>query len=97
MQDPQTGRFYPSARLLAWPFHLFLHLRINLRRARTSEPLYTKIADGWYISGWPYKASVLPPEQELAVVDCTCEFPREHQKPYLNLQTWDTQGARLRI
>jgi hypothetical protein len=93
MQDKVTGRFVPGSCLAAWPFHLALHARIRLRRARTKEPLYQLVEDGWYISGWPYCASVLPNEENLAVVDCTCEYPRCHDKPYLCIPTWDTQGA----
>jgi hypothetical protein len=93
LQDKVTGHFIPGSWLAAWPFHLALHLRIRLRRARTKEPLYQRVEDGWYISGWPYHARVLPKEQDLAVVDCTCEYPRCHDKPYLCVPTWDTQGV----
>ena len=93
MQNPNTGRFYPGVRALMWPFHVMLHLRIHARRMRSSEPLYQKITDGWYISGWPYSQASLPDEEQLSVIDCTSEFPRTHDKPYLCLPTWDTQGA----
>ena len=93
MQRPETGHFLPAARLLAWPFHLFLHLRINIRRMRSKEPLFQKMSDGWYISGWPHRPDVLPDEADLSVIDCTCEYPRTHNQPYLCLPTWDTQGT----
>lgn len=92
-QDRLTGKFVPGSRLAAWPFHLLLNLRINARRARSSEPLVQRVQDGWYISGWPHRADVLPEEKELAVIDCTSEYPRCHDRPYLCLPTWDTQGT----
>ena len=93
VQDRLTGTFVPGSRLAAWPFHLLLNARIAARRARSSEPLVQRIQDGWYISGWPHRADVLPDEKELAVIDCTSEYPRRHDRPYLCLPTWDTQGA----
>jgi hypothetical protein len=92
LQDRQSGHFRAGARPLAWPFHLFLHIRIHLRRMKSKEPLFQKIEDGWYISGWPPSPEALPNEGELCVIDCTSEFPRTHERPYLCLPTWDTQG-----
>lgn len=79
---------------LFWPFFLGLHLRINARRRRTSEPLYNKVADGWYVGGWPDGPDKLPAER-VAVVDCTCEFANTHDAPYINVPCWDTQGMTL--
>lgn len=91
-KDRRTGRFRPALALLMWPFHLGLHLRINARRARSTEPLYHRVADGWYVGGWPASPSALP-SANVGVVDCTCEFSRTHSAPYLCLPTWDTRGV----
>eukprot|EP01025_Chloroclados_australasicus_P011368 TRINITY_DN14911_c0_g1_i1.p2 TRINITY_DN14911_c0_g1~~TRINITY_DN14911_c0_g1_i1.p2 ORF type:complete len:186 (-),score=15.68 TRINITY_DN14911_c0_g1_i1:287-793(-) len=67
--------------------------RINLRRKLSDEPLYHEIVDGYYVGGWPPSPDVLPPDANLAVIDCTCEFDRTHDRPYLCLPTWDTEGV----
>jgi hypothetical protein len=59
---------------------------------RTTEPLIQAVGDGWYIGGWPASAKALP-QEECSVIDCTSEYPRTHDRPYICLPTWDTQGV----
>ena len=93
LQAKATGIFNPFLALLFWPFHIALHFRIDGRRRVTKEPLYNKVVDGWYIGGWPHVPGALPKEEKgISVVDCTVEFERRHQEPYLCVPTWDTQG-----
>lgn len=75
-----------------WPFHALLHMRLAVRRAKSKEPLIQEVGNGWYIGGWPYDEQALP-KGELSVIDCTSEYQRSFDRPYLCLPTWDTQGA----
>ncbi|KAE8797811.1 hypothetical protein D1007_26944 [Hordeum vulgare] len=76
------------------PFLFFIHLFVLLRRFVKNEPLYTEIADGVYVGGWPSSVERLPPG-EPAVIDCTCELPRSStisENSYLCVATWDTRA-----
>lgn len=91
VQDRNTGRFIKGSRVAAWPFHVILNLRLALRRAKSKEPLIQEVGNGWYIGGWPPTEAALP-KGDLSVVDCTSEYPRTFERPYICLPTWDTQG-----
>lgn len=92
MQDRTSGRFRQGARVTIWPFHVLLHLRLAVRRAKSKEPLIQEIGNGWYIGGWPYTEDALP-KGDLSVIDCTSEYQRTFDRPYMCLPTWDTQGS----
>lgn len=96
MQDRMSGRFRKGSRVAILPFHALLHLRLAIRRSKSKEPLIQEVANGWYIGGWPYTEAALP-KGDLSVVDCTSEYPRTFERPYICLPTWDTQGERLQM
>lgn len=76
------------------PFLLFIHLFVLLRRFVKNEPLYTEIADGVFVGGWPSSIEHLPPGDP-AVIDCTCELPKSStlsKNAYLCIATWDTRA-----
>ncbi|GJN17097.1 hypothetical protein PR202_gb04137 [Eleusine coracana subsp. coracana] len=76
------------------PFLLFIHMFVLLRRFVKNEPLYTEIADGVFVGGWPSSVEHLPPGDP-AVIDCTCELPKSStlsDNAYLCVATWDTRA-----
>ena len=76
------------------PFLLFIHMFVLLRRFVKNEPLYTEIADGVFVGGWPSSVEHLPP-CDPAVIDCTCELPKSptlSNNAYLCVATWDTRA-----
>mmetsp|Transcript_26625 Transcript_26625/g.36874 ORF Transcript_26625/g.36874 Transcript_26625/m.36874 type:complete len:516 (-) Transcript_26625:143-1690(-) len=81
------------------PFHVLYRLRLHARRALISEALSDTSSNGsWHISGWPHDQSALPPLAD-AVVDCTCELPRQYPvgpqhkvKHYRCVPLWDAAG-----
>ncbi|XAR71088.1 hypothetical protein NMG60_11028192 [Bertholletia excelsa] len=58
---------------------LFLAFSL-LRRLRSGEAPYTEICEGLYVGGWPCSHEKLPPGSP-AIIDCTCELPR-------NMKLW---------
>uniref|UniRef100_A0A0E0CAL8 Tyrosine specific protein phosphatases domain-containing protein n=1 Tax=Oryza meridionalis TaxID=40149 RepID=A0A0E0CAL8_9ORYZ len=89
-----NGSFPVWSWIMFSPFLLFIHLFVLLRRFVKNEPLYTEIADGVYVGGWPSSVERLPPG-EPAVIDCTCELPRSStisENSYLCVATWDTRA-----
>ncbi|KAK9823004.1 hypothetical protein WJX81_005381 [Elliptochloris bilobata] len=76
---------------LFWPYHLALRVKLHYQRWVSTEPLYSRIADGWYLGGWPAHGDLVPPGGP-AVVDVTCELPRRHSQPYSNVPVWDTHA-----
>eukprot|EP00873_Tetraselmis_striata_P024639 jgi/Tetstr1/444903/TSEL_003354.t1 len=74
-----------------WPYHLGLTLKLAVQQSVQSEDIYNPVGKGWYIGSWPRLPEHLPPG-EVAVLDCTCELAKKHDKPYLCLPTWDCQG-----
>jgi hypothetical protein len=76
------------------PFLLFIHLFVLLRRFVKNEPLYTEVADGVFVGGWPSSVEHLPPGDP-AIIDCTCELPKSStisNNAYLCIATWDTRA-----
>jgi hypothetical protein len=89
-----SGSFPLWSWIMFSPFLLFIHLFMLFRRFVKNEPLYTEIADGVYVGGWPSSVERLPPG-EPAVIDCTCELPRSStvtETSYLCVATWDTRA-----
>lgn len=82
----------PGTRLIGWPFFGILHLRLAVRRSRSKEPILQRVGEGWYIGGWPPSKEIIP-EGPLSIIDCTNEYQRTVERPYICLPTWDTQGA----
>jgi hypothetical protein len=86
--------------LLAYKYNVFLR-----RIVVSSEPVVTKIHDGWYLAGWLDDVQHLrkaqsitgtSPSRKIAIVDLTCELPRQANGPevaaYLNIPTWDAKA-----
>lgn len=82
----------PGTRLIGWPFFGILHLRLAVRRSRSKEPILQRVGEGWYIGGWPPSKEIIP-EGPLSIIDCTNEYQRTVERPYICLPTWDTQGV----
>lgn len=104
-KDASDGSFPLWSHLLFYPYLYSLRAYVLLRRLKNREPVFTQVADGLYVGGWPCRAADLPPPapdggaRPPAVVDCTCELPRPAclaGLPYLNVPTWDSRGLRLR-
>ncbi|KAF8403281.1 hypothetical protein HHK36_011383 [Tetracentron sinense] len=60
------------------------------------EAPYSEICEGLYVGGWPSSLDKLPPNDP-AIIDCTCELPRNvalSRNPYLCIPTWDTRAPR---
>lgn len=85
-----------GTRLVALPYFGILHLRLSFRRSRSKEPILQRVGEGWFIGGWPHSSEIIP-EGPLGVIDCTNEYQRVVDRPYLCLPTWDTQGVLLAI
>lgn len=76
------------------PYLYFVRFFSALRRLSSGEAPYSEICEGLYVGGWPYSPKKLPPGN-LAIVDCTCEFPRNlglSGYAYLCVPTWDTRA-----
>ena len=78
------------------PFQAAIRAKLWYKRHVGSEPLYSHIADRWYVGGWPKASDIQLLEgkepQSAAVLDCTCELPRKTDRPYLCIATWDTHA-----
>eukprot|EP00850_Spirogloea_muscicola_P007280 SM000036S13324 [mRNA] locus=s36:613379:615629:+ [translate_table: standard] len=88
------GRLPLASYILFWPYQIPLRLYVLLRRLATDEPVYNKVADGFYVGGWPSTAKDVPPG-DVAVIDCTCELSRTSSlmdREYLCLPVWDTRA-----
>lgn len=92
VQNKRTGRLAFGARVLGWPYFTLMHLRLAVRRMKSKEPLLQQVKNGWYIGGWPSNPQSVP-EGPLSIIDCTNEYQRTVDRPYLCLPTWDTQGS----
>eukprot|EP00850_Spirogloea_muscicola_P011227 SM000069S20664 [mRNA] locus=s69:63553:65622:- [translate_table: standard] len=89
-----SGRLPLASYILFWPYQIPLRLYVLLRRLATDEPVYNKVADGFYVGGWPSAAKDVPPG-DVAVIDCTCELSRTPSlmdREYLCLPVWDTRA-----
>uniref|UniRef100_A0A061SJ91 Dual specificity protein phosphatase diacylglycerol catalytic region n=1 Tax=Tetraselmis sp. GSL018 TaxID=582737 RepID=A0A061SJ91_9CHLO len=86
-----SGKFYWWSYPLFWPYHSGLTLKLWVQRKFSSEASFNQVAKSWYIGGWPQTEQDIPCG-DVAVIDCTCELLRRHNRPYLCLPTWDCQG-----
>ncbi|EFJ42305.1 hypothetical protein VOLCADRAFT_121563 [Volvox carteri f. nagariensis] len=86
-----SGIIHPLGWLMMLPYHLGLRVKLGVQRLISSEALYNRVLPGWYIGGWPWSGSELPPDSP-SVLDCTCELPRTHRNRYMCLPIWDTQA-----
>jgi len=76
------------------PYLYFVRSFSALRRLSSGEAPYTEICEGLYVGGWPDSPEKLPPGNP-AVIDCTCELPRNLElsgQAYLGIPTWDTRS-----
>ncbi|XP_048442007.1 uncharacterized protein YnbD isoform X1 [Pyrus x bretschneideri] len=76
------------------PYLYFVRFFSALRRMQSREAPYTEISEGLFVGGWPSSQDKLPPGDP-AIVDCTCEFPRNSEvsgHSYLCVPTWDTRA-----
>lgn len=73
------------------PYLLFVQCFVKLRRFVSREPPYSEICEGVYVGGWPSSL----PHGDPAIIDCTCELPRNKamlKNAYLCVPTWDTRA-----
>ncbi|XP_058182552.1 uncharacterized protein LOC131300635 [Rhododendron vialii] len=76
------------------PYLYFVRSFSALRRLSSGEAPYSEICEGLYVGGWPSSPEKLPPGNP-AVIDCTCELPRNLEfsgHAYLCIPTWDTRS-----
>lgn len=88
------GTFPIWALAIFSPYLYFVRTFSALRRMRSGEPPYSEISEGLYVGGWPSSPDKLPPGNP-AIIDCTCEFPRNMEfsgYAYLCIPTWDTRS-----
>ncbi|EEF41211.1 conserved hypothetical protein [Ricinus communis] len=88
------GSFPIWSILMFSPYLYFVRLFSRLRRLTSGEEPYNEICEGIYVGGWPHSNETLPPG-DLAIIDCTCEFPRKSEfkgHSYLCVPTWDTRS-----
>ncbi|RWR83531.1 Dual specificity phosphatase [Cinnamomum micranthum f. kanehirae] len=88
------GYFPLWSKLLFGPYLASVRLYASLKRLKTREPAYNEIIEGLYVGGWPSSLDRLPPG-EPAIIDCTCELPRNpafSKNAYMCLPTWDTRA-----
>lgn len=88
------GNFPIWALAIFSPYLYFVRAFSALRRMRSGEPPYNEICEGLYVGGWPSSPDKLPPGNP-AIIDCTCEFPRNMEfsgYAYLCIPTWDTRS-----
>mmetsp|Transcript_4023 Transcript_4023/g.11534 ORF Transcript_4023/g.11534 Transcript_4023/m.11534 type:complete len:248 (-) Transcript_4023:85-828(-) len=92
----KQGKLSPFCTLVFLPFQAAIRAKLWYKRHVGSEPLYSHIADRWYVGGWPKASDIQLLEgkepQSAAVLDCTCELPRKTDRPYLCIATWDTHA-----
>ncbi|PIA59047.1 hypothetical protein AQUCO_00400126v1 [Aquilegia coerulea] len=88
------GSFPLWSIFLFGPYLLFVRVFVTLRRFVSREPSYSEICEGVYVGGWPSSLDKLPPGDP-AIIDCTCELPRNRdmlKNAYLCVPTWDTRA-----
>ncbi|CAL5353298.1 unnamed protein product [Camellia sinensis] len=94
----------PDGTFLIWslimfnPYLYFVRGFSVLQRLWNEEAPYSEICEGLYVGGWPYSPEKLPPGNP-AIVDCTCELPRNLEfsgHAYLCIPTWDTRAPQPR-
>ncbi|GKV39754.1 hypothetical protein SLEP1_g47477 [Rubroshorea leprosula] len=86
------GTFPIWSLIMFGPYLYYVRFFSILRRLKSGEEPYTEICEGVYVGGWPRSPSTMPPGNP-AVIDCTCEFPREMKgQGYLCIPTWDTRA-----
>ncbi|CAL5407034.1 unnamed protein product [Camellia sinensis] len=88
------GTFPIWSLIMFSPYLYFVRGFSALRRFSSGEAPYSQISEGLYVGGWPCSPEKLPPGNP-AIIDCTCELPRNLELPghgYLCLPTWDTRS-----
>ncbi|KAL7228426.1 hypothetical protein ACSBR2_007193 [Camellia fascicularis] len=88
------GTFPIWSLIMFSPYLYFVRGFSVLRRLWSGEAPYSEICEGLYVGGWPYSPEKLPPGNP-AIVDCTCELPRNLEfsgHAYLCIPTWDTRA-----
>lgn len=89
------GHFPLWSKLLFGPYLLSVRLYASFKRLKTREPAYNEIIEGLYVGGWPSSLDRLPPGEPAAIIDCTCELPRNpafSRNAYMCIPTWDTRA-----
>ncbi|KAL7260007.1 hypothetical protein ACSBR1_005798 [Camellia fascicularis] len=92
------GTFPIWSLIMFSPYLYFVRGFSVLQRLWSGEAPYSEIYEGLYIGGWPYSPEKLPPGNP-AIVDCTCELPRNLEfsgHAYLCISTWDTRAPQPR-
>lgn len=88
------GTFPIWSLIMFSPYLYFVRGFSALRRFSSGEAPYSQISEGLYVGGWPCSPEKLPPGNP-AIIDCTCELPRNLELPghgYLCIPTWDTRS-----
>ncbi|CAK9149209.1 unnamed protein product [Ilex paraguariensis] len=88
------GTFPIWSLIMFSPYLYFVRAFSALRRMRSGEAPYSEVSEGLYVGGWPNAPEVLPPGNP-AIIDCTCELPRNLEvsgHAYLCIPTWDTRS-----
>ncbi|XP_051140169.1 uncharacterized protein LOC127257748 [Andrographis paniculata] len=91
------GSFPLWSTILFAPLFKIFRAFSSIRRSRCRDAPYTEISQGLYVGGWPDSLEKLPPGDP-AIVDCTCELPRNkwlHENSYLCIPTWDSRAPRI--
>ncbi|KAF5945939.1 hypothetical protein HYC85_016167, partial [Camellia sinensis] len=89
-----NGTFPIWSLIMFSPYLYFVRGFSVLQRLWNGEAPYSEICEGLYVGGWPYSPEKLPPGNP-AIVDCTCELPRNLEflgHAYLCIPTWDTRA-----
>ncbi|KAF5957483.1 hypothetical protein HYC85_004708 [Camellia sinensis] len=88
------GTFPIWSLIMFSPYLYFVRGFSVLQRLWSGEAPHSEICEGLYVRGWPYSPEKLPPGNP-AIVDCTCELPRNLEfsgHAYLCIPTWDTRA-----
>lgn len=88
------GSFPLWSILLFGPFLAFVRVYVLFKRLKRNEAAYNEIVEGLYLGGWPSSLDRLPPG-EPAIIDCTCELPRDSsssKNAYMCIPAWDTRS-----
>lgn len=88
------GSFPIWSLIMFSPYLIFARAFSLLRRLSSGEAPYSEIYEGLYVGGWPSSLDKLPPGNP-AIIDCTCELPRNLKSAgngYFCVPTWDTRS-----
>eukprot|EP00252_Welwitschia_mirabilis_P004473 TRINITY_DN14803_c0_g1_i1.p1 TRINITY_DN14803_c0_g1~~TRINITY_DN14803_c0_g1_i1.p1 ORF type:complete len:238 (+),score=24.83 TRINITY_DN14803_c0_g1_i1:303-1016(+) len=90
----RQGRFPLWSMAAFYPYLIPLRHYVRGRRVIQGEPVYSEVSPGLFVGGWPSAPCDVPPGNP-AVVDCTCELPRNpclEGLPYFCIPTWDSRA-----